>query len=87
MRSRSLGSSELAIPPLCSSLPGGLKPSVAMKSFYALGQLAQSAGFDTALPFTFFYHTAVLGLSGALVGAALAISLAMDAVVDPVVGS
>ncbi len=30
---------------------------------------------------------AVLGLSGALVGGALAVSLAFDAVVDPVVGS
>jgi len=65
----------------------GAKPSFAIKVFYALGQCAQSGGFDTALGLVFFYYTAVLGLSGALVGAALAVSLAFDAVVDPVVGS
>ena len=60
-----------------------LKPSVGIKMLYGLGQMAQSGGFDTAIGFIFFYYTAVLGLSGALVGAALAISLAFDAVVDP----
>ena len=65
----------------------GLKPSVIDKLFYSLGQTAQSGGFDTAIGFVFFYYTAVLGLSGALVGAALAVSLAFDAVADPVIGS
>ena len=64
-----------------------LKPSVGIKMLYGLGQMAQSGGFDTAIGFIFFYYTAVLGLSGALVGAALAISLAFDAVVDPLIGS
>lgn len=64
-----------------------LKPSGAVKLFYALGEFARWGGFDTALPFTFFYYTAVLGLSGGLVGAALAVSLAVDALVDPAVGS
>ncbi len=63
------------------------KPSGVQKVIYALGQTGQAAGFDTALGFVFFYYTAVLGLSGALVGAALAVSLAFDAVVDPLVGS
>ncbi len=63
------------------------KPSVVQKIFYALGQAAQTAGFDTALGFVFFYYTAVLGLSGALVGAALAVGLAFDALVDPLIGS
>ena len=54
---------------------------------YAAGQVAQSGGFEAAIAFVFFYYTAVLGLSGALVGAALAISLVFDAVVDPIVGS
>jgi GPH family glycoside/pentoside/hexuronide:cation symporter len=65
----------------------GAGPSRIVKLFYALGQMAQSGGFDTAIGFVFFYYTAVLGLSGALVGAALAVSLAFDAVVDPLVGS
>ena len=63
------------------------KPSKAIKLLYGFGQMAQSGGFDTAIGFIFFYYTAVLGLSGALVGAALAVSLAFDAVVDPLIGS
>jgi GPH family glycoside/pentoside/hexuronide:cation symporter len=63
------------------------RPSRTVKVLYSLGQMAQSGGFETAIGFIFFYYTAVLGLSGALVGAALAVSLAFDAVVDPLVGS
>ena len=75
-------------------LPGGLapatavlRPSIPVKLAYSLGQAAQNGGFDAAIAFIFFYYSAVLGLSGMLVGAALAVSLAFDAVVDPVVGS
>ncbi len=64
-----------------------LIPTTRIKAIYALGQVAQSGGFEAAIGFIFFYYTAVLGLSGSLVGAALAISLAFDAVVDPVIGS
>ncbi len=63
------------------------KPPRLVKLAYSLGQAAQNGGFDAAIAFIFFYYSAVLGLSGTLVGAALAISLAFDAVVDPVVGS
>jgi len=62
-------------------------PSLAVMLAYSLGQAAQNGGFDTAIGFVFFYYSAVLGLSGALVGAALAVSLAFDAVVDTLVGS
>jgi GPH family glycoside/pentoside/hexuronide:cation symporter len=64
-----------------------LKPSVGVKFFYGLGQVVQSGGFDTALVFTFFYYTAVLGLSGFLAGVAMGVSLCIDAIVDPLVGS
>ena len=64
-----------------------IRPTVAQKVFYSLGQAAQSGGFDTAVGFVFFYYTVVLGLSGALVGAALAVGLAFDAAVDPMIGS
>ncbi len=64
-----------------------LRPSLPVKLAYSLGQAAQNGGFDAAIAFIFFYYSAVLGLSGTLVGAALAVSLAFDAVVDPVVGS
>ena len=63
------------------------RPSLPVKLAYSLGQAAQNGGFDAAIAFIFFYYSAVLGLSGTLVGAALAVSLAFDAVVDPVVGS
>ena len=62
-------------------------PPVFVKLAYGLGQGVQTGGFDTAIGFIFFYYSAVLGVSGVLVGAALAISLAFDAVVDPLVGS
>lgn len=62
-------------------------PPFLAKLSYSLGQAAQNGGFDVAIGFIFFYYAAVLGLSAGLVGAALAISLAVDAVVDPLVGS
>ena len=64
-----------------------LKPPIHVKFAYGLGQVVQSGGFDVALVFTFFYYTAVLGLSGALAGLAVFISLALDAVLDPLIGS
>ena len=49
----------------------GPKPPALVKLAYSFGQAAQSGGFDAALGFIFFYYAAVLGLSGALVGAAV----------------
>eukprot|EP01041_Mallomonas_annulata_P033851 gene33851-56528_t len=63
-----------------------LKPPVAVKFFYSIGQLVES-GYLTVNAFVFFYYTAVLGLSGSLVGAALAISMCLDAAADPLIGS
>ena len=63
------------------------KPSIPVKLAYSLGQVGQNGGFDAAVAFIFFYYSAVLGLSGTLVGAALAVGLAADASVDPVIGS
>jgi GPH family glycoside/pentoside/hexuronide:cation symporter len=64
-----------------------LKPSIPVKLAYSLGQAAQNGGFEAAVAFIFFYYSAVLGLSGTLVGAALAVGLAFDAGVDPFIGS
>ena len=64
-----------------------LKPSIPVKLAYSLGQVAQNGGFDAAVAFIFFFYSAVLGLSGTLVGIALAIGLAFDAGVDPFIGS
>ena len=66
--------------------PGGRKPPIAVKFFYGLGNMGESS-FITAVAFVFFYYTAVLGLSGSLVGAALFLGLCADAVVDPFFGS
>lgn len=67
--------------------PTVVKPSIPVKLAYSLGQVGQNGGFDAAVAFIFFYYSAVLGLSGTLVGAALAAGLAADACVDPVIGS
>ncbi len=71
------------------TVPSGheLKPSIPVKLAYSLGQAAQNGGFDAAVAFVFFFYSAVLGLSGTLVGVALAIGLAFDAGVDPFIGS
>ncbi|WP_411288837.1 MFS transporter [Phenylobacterium sp.] len=63
-----------------------LKPPAAVKVLYGIGHMHEG-GFNVAIGFAFFYYTAVLGLSGSLVGAALFIGLCFDAGVDPFIGS
>jgi len=65
---------------------GELKPPGRVKFFYSLGQVVES-GYLAINTFIFFYYTAVLGLSGALVGIALAVSMCLDAAADPLIGS
>jgi GPH family glycoside/pentoside/hexuronide:cation symporter len=62
------------------------KVPVGVKFAYSFGQVIET-GYYTVSGFIFFYYTAVLGLSGALVGAAMAISLCLDAILDPFIGS
>ncbi|MBL8770736.1 MAG: MFS transporter [Phenylobacterium sp.] len=62
------------------------KPPGSVKFFYSVGQVVES-GYLAANGFVFFYYTAVLGLSGALVGLALGISMCLDAFFDPFIGS
>lgn len=63
-----------------------LKPPARVKLAYCFGQVVES-GYLTVNTFIFFYYTAVLGLSGSLVGAAVAISMCLDAAFDPLIGS
>jgi GPH family glycoside/pentoside/hexuronide:cation symporter len=63
-----------------------LKPPALVKLSYCFGQVVES-GYLTINTFVFFYYTAVLGLSGSLVGAAVAISMCLDAAFDPLIGS
>lgn len=63
-----------------------LRPPARVKAAFSFGGAADAV-FTTAAGFVFFYYTAVLGLSGTLVGAALFIGLCADAGVDPFIGS
>ena len=72
--------------PASKAVEEGRKPPAAVKFFYSLGQVVESS-YLAANGFVFFYYTAVLGLSGSVVGAALAISLCLDAAADPLIGS
>jgi GPH family glycoside/pentoside/hexuronide:cation symporter len=65
---------------------GELRPPFHVKLLYAFGQAIES-GYLIVAGFVFFYYTAVLGLSGTMVGVALAISMCLDAVMDPLIGS
>jgi GPH family glycoside/pentoside/hexuronide:cation symporter len=65
---------------------GELKPPGSVKFFYSVGQVVES-GYLAVNAFVFFYYTAVLGLSGSMVGAAVAISMCVDAALDPIIGS
>jgi GPH family glycoside/pentoside/hexuronide:cation symporter len=62
------------------------KPPWLVKLAYSLGQSIEN-GYLVVSGFIFFYYTAVLGLSGSMVGMALAISMVVDSVIDPFIGS
>lgn len=76
----------VGVAPETAAAEGELRPPGSVKFFYSLGQVVES-GYLAANGFIFFYYTAVLGLSGSLVGAALAVSMCLDAAFDPLIGS
>ncbi|MBL8553277.1 MAG: MFS transporter [Phenylobacterium sp.] len=77
----------VGVPAAAEVLPhDGRKPPALVKLSYSVGQVVES-GYLAMNTFVFFYYTAVLGLSGTLVGTALAISMCLDAVFDPFIGS
>lgn len=59
----------------------------ATKIGYSLGQVIDGIVSQSLGIFLFFYVTAVCGLPGGLAGIALAVGLAVDAVMDPLIGS
>jgi len=65
---------------------GVMRPPAGVKFFYSVGQFVES-GYLAINTFIFFYYTAVLGLSGSLVGISLAVSMTVDAALDPLIGS
>jgi Na+/melibiose symporter-like transporter len=62
-------------------------PTARIKATAGAGQMVESVSTAVFATFLFFYYTALLGLPGSLVGAATAISLAIDAVADPLLAS
>jgi Na+/melibiose symporter-like transporter len=69
------------------SLEQGKPVPWSIRGFFGLGQAAESVknwGFGTLL---LIYYVQVLGISGSLAGAAIAIALVFDAISDPAVGS
>src|SRR4051794_12862969 len=60
--------------------------STRQKALYAVGDLADGTKNSAVGTFLLFYLTAVCGLSGSLAGAAVAIALIVDALVDPLIG-
>lgn len=73
-------------PPAVDARVSEAKPPGSVKLFYSLGQFVES-GYLIVNTYVFFYYTAVLGLSGSMVGLALAISMVLDATLDPLIGS
>jgi GPH family glycoside/pentoside/hexuronide:cation symporter len=63
------------------------KVSVAVKATSGAGALVETVSTAVFQSFMFFFYTALLGLPGTLVGAATAISLVVDAIADPMLGS
>jgi len=61
--------------------------SLGFKALYGSGTLPDSIVQAALATFLFFYLTAVCGLSNTLTGVSLFAALAVDAVVDPLVGS
>jgi len=63
------------------------KLPIRQKLNYGIGNLVYGVAANAMGYFLFFYFTAVMGLSGTLVGIAAAVSLTTDALFDPLLGS
>jgi GPH family glycoside/pentoside/hexuronide:cation symporter len=68
-------------------LVGSPQVSIGIKLAYGLGKAAEGIKTRVFEFFLFFYYVQVLGLSGTLAGAAVAVALCCDAITDPVAGS
>jgi len=65
---------------------GALPLSPVQKAVYSTGDFADAVTGIALAQFLLFYLTAVVGLSGSLAGTALALTLVVDAFVDPLIG-
>ncbi len=65
---------------------GALALSARQKALYSTGDLAEAVISVALGQYLLFYLTAVVGMSGSLAGTALALTLVVDAMIDPLVG-
>jgi len=66
---------------------GAAHLSFATKTFYGSGALVETVINTVLTAYHFFYLTAVCGMSGSLAGLSAFIGLAVDAFIDPLIGS
>src|ERR1700755_2227351 len=69
-----------------SALPMLAPLTFMQKVNYSWGDFAEAVVSISLGQFLLFYLTAVVGMSGSLAGTALALTLVVDAMVDPMVG-
>lgn len=79
-----MASVEMAASPPQAPAPAELTPAQAL--LYGTGQYGEGLMNESFAIFVLFYYREVLGLSGALTGLALLLSLMLDAISDPLVG-
>src|SRR3569833_3494924 len=65
---------------------GALPLSPVQKAVYSAGDLGEAVVSVALGQYLLFYLTAVVGMSGSLAGTALALTLVVDAMIDPLVG-
>jgi Na+/melibiose symporter-like transporter len=64
----------------------GYQVGLATKLAYSSGAISDSIKTTSFSIFLLFYYTTVLGLSGTLLGLAMAVGLVWDAAIDPMIG-
>jgi Na+/melibiose symporter-like transporter len=69
------------------SLPATRLPSLRAKAAFGLTAAVENTQFQIYELFLIFYYAQVLGLKGSLAGLAVAISVAVDAFTDPLIGN
>ncbi len=77
---------EVMPPPASTGAMSNRSLGPRFKTLYGTGCTIDGVSLNALTYFAFFYFTAVCGLSGSLAGAAVFISLVVDALVDPLIG-
>ena len=82
-----IGETVVPAPDNVSETPHLARVGAAQTTVYGLGGIVDSTSGVFLNGYLYFYLTAVCGMEGWMAGVALALPLALDAVVDPLVGS